>query len=416
MSATLNLIRAFNALYIKNETVGALLPEYAPANSPIIKRWTFPGVKDKGGSLGPNKLEDKDESIPEFISMPDPGVIENCIGFHWYELMYNIQFPPVTTATTQNKDTWLNSKYPPYHFIFAYLIENSRIVPIFERIILKFMTGEDLGHPSEFTSHWIRNTQSLFYKDFNIPNFRSINSAILPNVDANRRNAYYRMFGLELNHGNQDNSAVNFVKPVHANLSFVPLLENLLREIWQGIVNQRNTSGANTTDSVALTDMFILLKDCLLSRRNSERNLDKYETSNLSKEEFFSVIMMEWFYQVIATNTDLVKELNAEAGSADERLAKIGKHVGIAPHSKTRDLFVLAPKLAIFLRLIEEGYFNDSDNVMALLNPKDKESFGADISLIITLWQKTTGRNLKQVPNSPYQVNTQRASQTVLLK
>lgn len=356
--------------------------------------------------LGPNKIDENEVGVTHFISMPDPEVIENCIGFHWYDLMNRIKH-------SHNNE----ERFPPYHLIYAYLIENSRIIPIFERVMLKYMTGEDLGHASPFTAHWIRNTQSLFYKELNIPGFRPLLSSLLPSLDANRRNAYYRLFGLELSHGNQDNSPVPFVKSAHANLNFVPLLENLLREIWQGIINQKNTSGANSTDLVALADTVRLLKDSMLARRNDNRNLNQYESSSLSKEEFFSVIMIDWFYQVIATKTELVKELNAEAVLPADSLAIIGKHVGITPHSKTRDLFALAPLLAQFLRMVEEGIYDEPVAIQELFTPTSSDA-ARDISLIITLWQKTTGRNLKQMPNSSYALNGngQRVSQAMLVK
>ncbi|MBO0939074.1 hypothetical protein J2I47_21145 [Fibrella sp. HMF5335] len=417
MSATLNLIKAYNALYVNEISPAnpppASLPNYRNTMGPIISRWTFPGPP----ALGPGKIDEveSEASINQFISMPDAGVIENCIGFHWYDLMFNISFNDPRRVNGLALGAQPEKQFPPYHLIFAYLIENTRIIPIFERLIQKFMTSEDFGHASEFTAHWIRNTQSLFYKDMHIPNFRPLISSLLPSFDASRRNAYYRLFGLELSHGNQDNSPVPFVKPSSFNQSFVPLLENLLREIWQGIINHRNTSGANTTDVVALADSARLLKDLLLSRRNASLDLSLYETSSLSKEEFFSVIMLEWFYQVIASNTDLVRELNAEAVMPHERLAILGKLVGITPHSKSRDLFELAPLLAIFLRLMEEGYYDDPANINALFDPSVPNTFAKEISLIITLWQKTTGRNLKQMPNTSYASNGQRMANSAVL-
>ena len=394
VSPTQKLIDAYNVLY---DTSGALppsLPNYTPADRPIIKRWLFPGT-------GPDFIDPTTRGgLQKFISMPDSGVIENCIGFHWYDTMFKINH---TKGDPRDR-------FPPYHLIYAYLIENSRIVPIFERVMLKYMTTEDLGHASPFTAHWVRNTQSLFYKDLHIPNFRPLLSSLLPNLDATRRNAYHRLFGLELSHGNQENAPVPFVKSAHANVNFVPLLENLLREIWQGVINHRNTSGANTTDLVALTDTAKLLKDSMLARRNDNRDLTAYESSSLSKEEFFSVIMLDWFYQVIASKTDLVKELNAEAVLPADSLAIIGKHVGITPHSKTRDLFALAPLLAMFLRMVEEGFYDSPANIQLLFDPAIAGTFAQEMSLIITLWQKTTGRNLKQMPNASYAMTGQRIS------
>ncbi|QJX46070.1 hypothetical protein HMJ29_03590 [Hymenobacter taeanensis] len=410
MSATLRLIKAYNTLYSYNNAERPYaLPNFrndgTPVNTPIIKRWTFPGQFGADVAPGPpdsfNIDLNKDDteapnadSIRAFVSMPDAGVLENCIGYHWYELMYNIKGANVPAA----------DKFPPYHLIFAYLIEHSRIFVIFERLIMKFKTGEDLGHPSAFTREWIRNTEDLFYKDVHIPQFRSVVTALAPSFDATRRNAYYRLFGLELGHGSQANTPVSFVKPTHANLNFVALLEHFLREVWQGVINHKNTSGVNTTDIIFISELALQLKDSLLSRRNADKNLEFYESSSLSKEEFLSVIMAEWYYQVIATNTELVRELNAEAVTPYERLAKLGKLVGVTPHSKTHDIFELAPLLAILLRMVEEGKFDIAANIQGLFDPSAPgNTFAQQISLIINLWQKTTGSNLKQMPNTALQ-------------
>lgn len=410
-SPTQKLIEAYNTLYTdpanpaesRAPALPPSLPNYQPTDRPVIKRWMFPG----GAGHGPGFIDPATEhGLHTFIAMPDSGVIENCIGFHWYDTVFKVRH----LKTSSDSD-----RFPPYHLIYAYLIENSRIVPIFERLMVKYMSTEDLGHASPFTAHWVRNTQSLFYKDLHIPNFRPLLSSLQPSLDATRRNAYYRMFGLELSHGNQENAPVPFVKSTHANLNFVPLLENLLREIWQGVINHRNTSGANTTDLVALTDTAKLLKDSMLARRNDNRDLTAYESSSLSKEEFFSVIMLDWFYQVIASKTELVRELNAEAVLPAESLTILGKHVGITPHSKTRDLFALAPLLAMFLRMVEEGFYDSPTNINILFDPAVAGTFAQEMSLIITLWQKTTGRNLKQMPNASYAMNGQRTGNGVAM-
>ena len=424
MSATLNLIKAYNTLYSFNPPGG--LPESLPAYkhgapppaAPIIKRWTFPGGFGGFPAPGPGDLFALDpdpnaddtsplnaQAIQDFTSMQDSSVLENCIGFHWYQLIYNITAPGVQPE----------NKFPPYHLMFAYLIENSRIVAIFERLILKFLTTEDLGHASPFTYHWIRNTAALFYKDVHVPQFRSLVTAITPNFDAIRRNAYYRLLGLELGHGNQDNSPVVFIKPAQANTQFVQLLENFLREVWQGIINNRNTSGVNTTDVVYLSELALQLKDSMLSRRNSDKDLNLYENSSLSREEYLSVIMAEWYYQVIATNTDMMKELNTEAVKPAERLANIGKLVGITPHSKTHDLYELAPLLARLLRTLEEGFYDNPLIIQNLFDPTVSGTFAAEISLIISLWQKTTGTNLKQMPNAAYQNGVKPPQRTIEL-
>ena len=208
---------------------------------------------------------------------------------------------------------------------------------------------------------------------------------------------------------------MSFVKPAQANTQFVPLLENFLREVWQGIINHRNTSGVNTTDVVYLSELALQLKDSMLSRRNSDKDLNLYENSSLSREEYLSVIMAEWYYQVIATNTQMMQELNTEAVKPAERLANVGKLVGITPHSKSHDLYELAPLLARLLRTVEEGFYDNPLIIQNLFDPTVSGTFSAEISLIISLWQKTTGTNLKQMPNAAYQVSSSPRQRTIML-
>ena len=51
------------------------------------------------------------------------------------------------------------------HLIYAYMIENTRILDIFRRVVYEFAQGERLGTPSVETLHWLRNTEELFYRD-----------------------------------------------------------------------------------------------------------------------------------------------------------------------------------------------------------------------------------------------------------
>ena len=137
---------------------------------------------------------------------------------------------------------------PIPHLIYAYMVENTRIYDIFRRVILECTPGERLQAGSIKGQGGLRASEELFFRD--PPPFFAfaLTSELRPDPNATRRNAYYRMFGLDLNHGADDNKPYPYVKPAAANREFIPTLEALLTEVWRGIVNARNTSGARDTD------------------------------------------------------------------------------------------------------------------------------------------------------------------------
>ena len=65
------------------------------------------------------------------------------------------------------------------------------------------------------------STEELFYRDPPPFSITTVSSHIRPDLRASRRNAYQRMFGMDLNHGADDNSPYPFVRADAANNEFV---------------------------------------------------------------------------------------------------------------------------------------------------------------------------------------------------
>jgi hypothetical protein len=145
-------------------------------------------------------------------------------------------------------------------------------------------------------------------------------SQLRPDASATRRNAYYRMFGLDLNHGTEDNKSYPYTKPTAANREFVPTLELLLTEVWRGITNAKNSSGAKDTDNDAIGTLSLRLRDMLTVRR---------QNGNLSREEFWFTAMIAWFHLTVEYDSPIVIDLRANATSPEERLKKIGERVDL---------------------------------------------------------------------------------------
>jgi len=282
------------------------------------------------------------------------------------------------------------------HLIYAYMIENTRIYEIFRKVLHEYLHGERLDIPSAEGQRWLRTTEELFYKDpspFTI--FSSLVSHVRPDVRSSRRNAYYRMFGLDLNHGTDDGLPYSYEKPAAANRDFVPTFEKLLSEVWRGIININNTSGPNTTDVAAILDHVGHLFDTLTNRRRN---------GSLSREELFFVSTMSWFHLTVEFDSPIVVDLKAEASNPAERLKKIGERVGLPPHGKAEDLFALAEPMSRVLLAIESGDFNTMEAVNLFYDDKhftgttDKNILPDDIRGIITNWSSAIGRNIKGEP------------------
>jgi hypothetical protein len=273
------------------------------------------------------------------------------------------------------------------HLIYAYLIENTCIYDIFRRVIYEYRHGERLGVPLASTQHWLRNTEELFFRDSAPFSIYSASSYIRPDQGASRRNAYYRMFGMDLNHGTSDNKPYPYEKPDVANREFVSTFEEFLKEVWVAIANSSNKSGMKQTDDATISLLARRLHDMLRTRRIN---------GNLSQEEFWFVSMMSWFHLSLEFDSPIVVSLRAEGSNEEERLKKIANQVKVPVHAKAYNFFRLADPLSTLLTQIELGTYNDPSTVSALYDAETPNPVEKDMRLIINYWSLATDRNMKE--------------------
>jgi hypothetical protein len=323
---------------------------------------------------------------------------------HWYDVdaagtyVWPGIVPPVSDFTQS----------PGYHLMYAYLIENTRILQIFERVIEKYLQDEQLGVAQQAeVFQWIVNSERLFFKDES-PRSHNIRSFIRPSYDANRRNAYYRMFGMDLAFGDivsSSGGSLQYHKASAANQQFIPLFERYLTEIWQGYTNARNTSGQNTSDVNNVVELAVQLQELLAARRGGRPGgvPNTYASRNLSYEEFSSVLLVSWFTFIISDNTPVVEFLNCQSSTIGERLIKIGNKAGVAAHTKCQALFEMAGAASNILTLLEAGGYLDANanvqNMLSSLNPgtpisPDSDYMNAFLT-VINNWEKATGHKIK---------------------
>ena len=207
-------------------------------------------------------------------------------------------------------------------------------------MVFEFLHGEKLGVPaSAATQNWLRSTEELFYREPPPFFITAVSSHVRPDLRSTRCNAYWRMFGMELNHGTHDNKPYPCVKAEAANNEFVSTFEEFLREVWIGMENVNNQMGAKPTDDAKIADLAKKLFDMLRTRRL---------TGNLSREEFVFVSWMSWFHLTVDSNLPIIQDLRAQATSPEQRLFKIAQRVGLPAHGLSKHYFEIADRISRF--------------------------------------------------------------------
>lgn len=299
---------------------------YSPtASSPLLNPTVYKGLFVRDGTPSPNgtpiigkfnrhsimlsnpyilltskDIKDNAADLEEsFTTIADTSKIKAAMDEYWFRMSgYCSKYNIVADYTNRDLQDKYLGYYPNLHLVYAYMMENTKMVQIFERILSLYQHGEDLTIPTITgngkTRKWIDNTSLLFYSNSPYSVWND-NSLLGSNFEAIRRNAYYRLLGMDLNHGIGEKATqpVAYQRANHTNLGFTELFENFLKQCWQMIINFNNTSNINTTDLVALQELANAIRNMLLSRRSTENNLDNYPVLNLSKAEYASVVMFQ---------------------------------------------------------------------------------------------------------------------------
>lgn len=271
------------------------------------------------------------------------------------------------------------------HLGYAYVLENTRAVQIMRRVVREFRAGEGLGVPSPITRRWLDATEALLFGAANPIAPWLSTSTVRQDPEAIRRNAYWRLFGLDLAFGTEDNRPAAYDKASAANTRFAMLLEELLHELWRAISNAANLVGPNEADDDRIFRLAEALQDSLQTRR---------QVGTLLREELVAATALGWVEVTLSANTPIVVDLKAQATGAADRLRLIGERVGLAPHSRSGALFSMASEFSHFLRLIESGVV-DRPGVAWLLYRDAAPGIGRISRRVITEWAAATGKDLK---------------------
>lgn len=322
-----------------------------------------------------------DRRTGDNVDLGLPNNKSNLSGFMGIELDDN----PINRLLTKylkqhGKTTW-------DHLIYAYMIENTKIYEIFHKVLFEFLHGERLGVADMNAQNWLRNTEALFYNDPLPFSVHGITSYIRKDINSIHRNAYWRMFGMDLTN-NSNNTPYPYIKSDAYNSDFVSTFEEFLREMWLSISNVSNTSGPNQKDIGKIRDLVIKIRDMLVTRRIN---------GTLSREEFEAVCKMSWLHLSVDYNTPIVNSLRANGSNSKERLFKIAQRVGVPAHGLADSFFRIADPISQLLILIEGTDDIQIGNLIAQFTATGTQinPFQTIVSEIITHWTVVTGHDMK---------------------
>lgn len=279
------------------------------------------------------------------------------------------------------------------HLIYAYLIENTGIYEVFSKILETYMFSEELDTPSAVSQLFWRNLEFLIYGDAMPSMVWKTSSRLRPDETASRLTEYYWMFGLDLSSAAELALQHPYHKPDAANRDFIPTFEAFGREVWRAIVNVKNLSGANDTDSTVIATLATRLYDMMATRRRG---------GNFEYKELRASAIMSMLNLAVMYDSPPVVDLKATASSPEMRLRKMGERVGKKVHPRTKPLFDLAAPFSYLMQAIETGSFNTTAGAAALyIDPTQVIAQTAET--VIDQYSLATGRDLKSqaVSNVP---------------
>lgn len=331
-----------------------------------------------------------------FVAWPQ-NMTEQILNDHSFYLGYDHSPAsiPQSNKMLQNSKFTMPSEQPGikfgprnatnwHHLIYALCVENTRIFDIFSKVLETYMFSERLETPSPATQQFLRNTEYLLYGDGLPSMVWTTGSRLRRDEIANRMTAYYRMFGMDLAHSREIAAQHPYEKPDASNRNFIPTFEAFAEQVWIGIENASNTSGAKPTDDEAIATLARGMYDMMTTRR---------QNGNLAREEFRAVALMSWLDLAVASDTSIVNDLRANGSSSDQRLQKIAERVGMSAHPRSKPLLELAGPLAVLMAEIETSSYNEASNALFLYTPGSNQQ--TNVKIVIDQYSLATGHDVK---------------------
>ncbi|HEX9317329.1 MAG TPA: hypothetical protein VF884_00165 [Nitrososphaeraceae archaeon] len=254
------------------------------------------------------------------------------------------------------------------NLIYSYFIESTGLLEVFRILFSSFIVSDDVlklnrQDDSDLIELIKTNINTVFAKPA---------STVTPQLDELRYNAYWRLFGYKIR------GKEIFPKAVNYNSEFNKTFELAMYNIFQMILDK-----GITTEKVGNPNATAELLDNL-KRQLAGRTYNTIE--DISQDSAFKLYSL---VALLSNNKLMVERLNIRSEDPTRRLIELGEKLKVAVAKETSYLFLLAGRMNVFLRKVEEESEWDAKAATDLTSDEN-ETFFKDIE---SSWFHVTGRS-----------------------
>lgn len=251
------------------------------------------------------------------------------------------------------------------HLIYSYFIESTGIIDVFGSLFKSYLISDDLLKLNR------RDDGQLIEKIKETINYvypKPI-SRITPDLEALRRNAYWRMFGFTIKNNN------DFPKVRSYNSEFTKTFEAIMYEIFQGILD-KGISIEKLGNPNALAEHLDNFHTMLINRKYNE----------IEDISAYWAFALERLLSLLDDDDFMIRRLNIRSDGRKSRLIELGERLRVPVAKETLYLFQLAKYMEKFLIRVEDTTWS-TELAASLFN---EEFFFKEIS---SAWYQITRKD-----------------------
>ena len=221
------------------------------------------------------------------------------------------------------------------HLIYAYMIENTRVYEIFRRVVVRVRARREARHADRRRRRadaGCARPRSCSIKD-GAPFLDHVGrEPPAPRPRGNRRNAYQRMFDMELNHGTRRRQALSVRQGRRRQ-------QRLRRHLRGAPARGLDRHDLRHRDQPAATRP--IRRRSQTSRASCTTCCGRAaRTATCRARSSRSSAAMSWFHLTLRIRTTpIVRSLRADATGTEQRLFKIAERVGLPAHGLSKHFF-----------------------------------------------------------------------------
>lgn len=260
------------------------------------------------------------------------------------------------------------------HLIYSYFIERTGVVEVFRKLFTSFLLDDEIlklnvQEDSGLIRRIKENIKEVYSKS---------SSSITPDLDKVRRNAYWRLFGYTLK-GKETFPKGSRYSAVSYNAEFNKTFESIMVHIFQ-IILDKGITLERLGNANALAELLDNLKRQLVGRT--------YNTiEDISQDlafKFYSLITL------LGDNKLMLDRLSIRSDDPTRRLIELGEKLKVPVAKESSYLFLLASRMNIFLRKVEEEPHWTPQKAKDMASSDTDEVFFKEIQ---SAWYQVTGKD-----------------------